>query len=311
MILNLIGIIVGALGLVLGIAAIILHFTSVTSRAQRDIALIDREMKKILTNSEDTLSAAKDLLARSRDLSAAQNLRPELAFAITRQWDFFEKTFHSRFEKHSICRRIVTNHIPDNANVLLDSGSTVDLVSFELLNTNKVVNITSNNVFAAMHLIGDRTLQFRMLPGVFNDRFAATYSDAANAQIRDQAFNVIVMATTAYSFDAGIMVHTGDQDNLDFKAAALHNFERSPNTRLVIAVDGTKFLGDQSGHKGVLTQEAWATLREKHAARVVIVTSELRPEAGPIERAKVDQELARFREARIAVECCGQSDGCA
>lgn len=51
------------------------------------------------------------------------------------------------------------------------------------------------------------------------------------------------------------MVHKNDSENLNFKRSALRNFDRSINTKLIIAVDATKFIEDKEEHRGILKEE--------------------------------------------------------
>lgn len=297
----------GLIGVIIGIAAIILHFSGRISKKEREMEIIRHEMDRINKTTDEMLTKAKEILDKSKELSNSHDLRPELSIFVTRQWDFVVKTFHNRFEKHSICRRIVTGHIKDGTNILLDSGSTIDLITFELLTSNKNnVNVLSNNVFAAMHLIGVKKIEFRLLSGIFNDRYAATYSDDANTQVTSQAFNVIIMATSAINFKSGIMVHKNDNENLNFKRAALRNFERSTNTKLIIAVDATKFIEDKEDHCGILEESEWASIILKHAPRIYIVTSPLRPEVVSLKKAEFDQQISKFKAARVNIDCYSQ-----
>lgn len=295
--------IVAVIGLFLSICAIILFFWERTSRRERDVDLIKSKMDLIVDQIERTLEDQREFARKAKELSYSHHLRPELSIFVTKQWDFVEKTFHNRFEKHSICRRIVTNHLSTDASLLLDSGSTVDLLTFELLSSDKnEVNILSNNVFAAMHLVGDKSISFRLLPGLFNDRFAATYSSEALGQILAQDFSAIILATTATSFTAGVMVHNGDKENLAFKKAVLDNFTNSRNTRLIIAADATKFTADKNGHKGVLDEDEWANMISDNASRIVLVTSAPRPEVRDVDRAAFVREISSFRASGVWVD---------
>ena len=260
-------------------------------------------MARIFKAAEDVLATEKDILAKTRDLSYAHHLRPELSILVSKQWEFVEKTFYNRFAKHGICRRTVSNHINSNTNLLLDSGSTLDLVTFELLTSSKEnMNIASNNVFAAMHLIGERRISCRLLSGLFNDRYAATYSKEAFGQIQNQDFSIIILATTALSFESGTMVDHDDADTLNFKRAVLGNFGRSVNSKLIIAADASKFLGDREAHVAVLPAGEWAAVVAKQASRICLVTSSLRAEIDPMKRAEFDRQIELFQKARIMVD---------
>ena len=92
-----------------------------------------------------------------------------------------------------------------------------------------------------MHLVGQKEIEFNLLEGMFSDLHAATYSNKANDIIADKDFNLIIIAATAISVEAGIMVGVDDDGNANFKKAALDNFQLSKSAKLIIAVDGQNF----------------------------------------------------------------------
>lgn len=299
----------GMIGLILAICAIILHFAARTSKKESDVVLIKSVIERQIETGEKLLEQTTQLLKRVEEkFSTSQHLSSELPIVVTRQWEFLEKTFHNRFEKHSISRRIVSKHIEKNANILLDSGSTIDLVTFELIESEmKNINVISNNIYAAMHLIGQKQIEFTLLPGTFNDRFAATYSDEANSLISNQSFNYIIIAATAIRFDTGIMVHLNDNSNLDFKKAALNKFQRSRNTKLIIAVDGTKLFEDTSKHQGVMDENTWKEIISKEYSRIFVVTSSLRPSVTSGLVNKYNEELGKFRQIGVTIDVDGDA----
>ena len=129
--------IIGLVSLVLAISAIVISISLGSARRDREVDKIKKAFEGYNDNCKKLLCKAEHMLNNMNAVSYSQNLRPELTVFVTRQWKFIEKTFHNRFEKHSICRLIVTDYVKDNANIFLDSGSTVDLISFELLSSNK------------------------------------------------------------------------------------------------------------------------------------------------------------------------------
>jgi len=214
---------------------------------------------------------------------------------MTTNWKFLEKIFYNRSEKHNISKYIVSKYIINNHNILLDSGSTIDLITLELIKSEKKdITITSNNIFAAMHLVGQKKIEFNLLEGMFSDLHAATYSKKANDIIADKDFNFIIIAATAISVEAGIMVGVDDDGNADFKKAALDNFQQSTNAKLIIAVDGTKFFKDTTMHRGVLNIEDWKIFINKYKDRICIITSPLRPSVENSNKNKYEKEISRF-----------------
>ena len=62
-------------------------------------------------------------------------------------WKFLEKIFRNRFEKYNISKYIVSKYIINNHNILLDSGSTIDLVTSELIKSEKKILLLPQTIF--------------------------------------------------------------------------------------------------------------------------------------------------------------------
>jgi len=290
-------------GLLMGVCAIITAFVLHAVRGERQRALIEAHLQTFLRNSEETLELSKKTLYEASQLTTGQEIRPELSTYLSNQWMFIEKTFHNRFEKHDICRRIVTGFMKSGDTILLDSGSSVDLVTSELLTSRfENVHVYSNNVFAAVHLVGTTRVTLTLFAGEFSDRFAATYSPEFNNRIRDLPIRVFVMAATAFRAEIGITVDEGDRDNADFKAAALRAFSRGKSSRLIIAVDATKFVEPLGKHKPVVEQGEWQEMLVSYARRIAVVSSRMRPEADPEDIVHFEQEVGRLRKKGIQVD---------
>ncbi len=294
----------GIFGAVFGIIALVLVF--VFRDRDRGLAL-----NKIETRLEAFNQRAADILDRTSTTmkemqgirSASQQLRPEFSFFFATQWRFIEKVYRFRFEKHSISRKIASKYITGDMRILLDSGSTIDLVTAELL-TKPVANIHiySNNVFAAMHLAGTRRVTFHLFQGRFSERFAAVFADEANNRIDQLPIDLFIMAATALRFEKGIMVHMDDPDNFQFKKRVLEVFTRTPNSKLLIAADASKFSEPIDNHRGIVTPEEWSVIIEKEASRIVVITSPSAPDFTPNQRSWADQEIEKFRNAGIEVD---------
>jgi DeoR/GlpR family transcriptional regulator of sugar metabolism len=296
-ILSLVGIFFGASAL---IATFLLHFI----RSERQRIIIETNLKNFNKNSDEILENSRKILHEATQISdAAHRLRPELSTYLAHQWKFIEKTFYNRFEKHDICKRIVSSWIEDDHSILLDSGSSVDLVTYELLSSPiKDVTVYSNNVFAAIHLIGIREITFNMCAGVFNDKFAATYSREYNNRINEWSIKTFILAATAIRFDGGIMVNKKDKDNADFKRAALEAFKSKETSRLIIAVDATKFIEPTVRHQPVVAREEWSELVKSHSSRIILVTAPMRLDGDPAKVSEFKQEVKKFEDAGINVD---------
>lgn len=282
------------------ITAVLLHFL----RGEHFRAAVETQLAAFVKNAEQTLDNSRHAVQQMEHLTdAAHQLRPELSTYLAHQWKFIEKTFKNRFEKHDICRRIVANYVKENNSILLDSGSSIDLVTYELLGSDLTnIHVYSNNVFAAIHLVGTKKITFHMFQGVFNDRFAATYSGTVNAEIRELPINVFVLAATAFRFESGVMIDRDDQDNADFKKAAIEAFERNDSTKLIIAVDAAKFVEPIERHEPVVPKDTWLELLGRNSSRISIVTAKMPADLSPRARAQFEQELDKFRQQGVRVD---------
>ena len=296
--------IMGIIGLFIGIVALVLIFVFRAIDEGKRVEAIraklhgfDEKGMKLLENSEK-------ILQRMQQFSTAHHIRPELTTYLVSQWEFIVKTFRNRYEKHDMCRRIVSSYLSNNDTILLDSGSSVDLVTYELLSSDlEDMNVYTNNVFAAMHLVGKQKVKLHLLSGIFSDRFAAVYSKEANNRIVDLPINVFILAATAIRFSKGIMVNRADEDNSEFKRTVLRAFTRAgKRSILIIAVDGTKFVEPTEKHQGVLEEKEWGDLIRKYANQIKIVTAPLRRDVEPSLCAQFEQEISKFVESGVYLD---------
>jgi hypothetical protein len=295
----------GLISVVFAIVAIILVFVfrdidrnNIMKGIEFRIDNFNKSADKLLNNTSDIIKEVQVVQANSQQLS------PDLSIFLANQWRFIEKIFHYRYEKNNIAEMIVKKHIQKGEIVLLDSGSTTDLVTSELLRKPiKDVQIHSNNIFAAMHLAGVKEIPFFLFPGRFNDRFAAVYSDAANNSVDQLGFSLFILATTAFTFEIGITVHNGDNSNYEFKRKALLTFfEKQEQSKLVIAIDASKFFEPMNGHRGIVSVDEWNRIKLEAADRIVIVTSKCSPDFSETQCFNVEQQIMKFRNAGIHVD---------
>lgn len=153
-----------------------------------------------------------------------------------------------------------------------------------------------------MHLVGTCAVPFDLLPGRFSDIYAAVYSPEANRQIDQMGFNLFILAATAIRFESGIMVHIGDDDNYEFKRTALMRFVRTPESKLLIAVDPSKFFEPIDKHRGVVSPKEWSDILSKTASRIVIVTSPPSTDFDIQNLTFLQKEIANFRRVKIQVD---------
>jgi len=290
------------LGVIIGIIALVLIFVFRIFDRDRKLGIIESRQENFNKTSKNLLKNSEKIIHDIKGIVSTHHLRPELSTYFANQWRFIEKTFHNRFEKHDLCRRIVANYIHNMNTILLDSGSSIDLVTYELLSAQvENIHVFSNNVFAAMHLVGTKKVSFQLLSGLFNDNFAAVYGSESNHRIGDLGINVFILATTAIRFEKGIMVYTGDDENRDFKIACLNVFTHTDKSKLIIAADATKFLEPLEKHRGIVTDEEWAKILKEHASRIILVTSKIPTDIAPEKYAEVEQELQKFKNGGVEV----------
>lgn len=300
-----IGTILGVISFLVAITALILIFVFRDFRRSQIVSAIESRLDTFNHDARELLSHASEIIKEVRDIrSASQSLRPDLSiFLVAKQWRFIEKIFRYRTEKHSVAKTIATKYVDDNMNLLLDSGSTTDLVTYELLKSGVTgINIYSNNVFAAMHLVGIKEIPFHLFQGLFSERFAAVYSDEANNRIDSLGVSLFILAATSLRFDTGIMVHKDDPANYDFKRKALMVFRRASESKLLIAVDASKFFEPIDNHRGVFTSGEWMDMIKTAASRIFVITSPPALDFDPIQHAAVNTEIAKFVQAGVQVD---------
>lgn len=297
--------ILGAIGSLTGIIAIFLVIILRGFDREQIVKATETRLETFNRTAREHLDLASNISKEIQESrSAAQSLRPDLSMFLATQWRFIEKIFRYRYEKHSIARKIATRYVDDNRKlILLDSGSTTDLITSELLVCPiNNVHVYSNNVFAAMHLVGTDEVTFHLFQGRFSERFAAVYSAEANNRIDQLGINLFILAAVALRFSTGIMVHDDDEDNYMFKQEALKAFMKAPESQLLIAVDTSKFFEPTDRHRGVVSPDEWKDIISKAASRIVVVTSPPAPDFDVTQRAQVETEIASFRRAGIKVD---------
>jgi hypothetical protein len=275
-------------GVVLALALIFIGFTRWTMKRE---AKLDK-IHEFLLNLDNASDRGQ----------ADTTIRPDISLFLSTQWRFIGKIFHYRFEKSLIAKKIASNHIKEDDIIFLDSGSTTDLITSELLLIDKGAQIISNNVFAAMHLVGTKKLNFNLLSGKFDERFAAVYSPEASKTVRGQIFNIYIIAAARFRRDKGIMVSIGDDNNKSLKSDVLTEFASNDKSKLIIAIDASKFFRDIDDYMPIIdTRKEWDDLLDSSAKRITVVTN---PAINfpKNKRSIIENEVKQLREARITVD---------
>jgi DeoR/GlpR family transcriptional regulator of sugar metabolism len=272
--------------------------TNLSTSVREESSHFDRAAREYLTSAS---AVAKEII----DIrSAYQQLRPDFAVFVANQWRIFDRMARYRHEKLLICRTIVMNHISTGDTVLLDSGSTTDQFTSELLlKPAKGINIFSNNVLSALHLAGTSSVRFYLLGGQVFERSWAVYSDEVNGRMDQLGITVFVIAGAAFRFNDGVYYRTGEDGNKHFKKAALLAFGRTKDTRLVLALDASKFTQPLAGHSPVLSRNEWSQMVRTSGDRITIITSETPNDVGSdVQKVAIEREIAKCRDAGLKVE---------
>ncbi len=309
------------LGTILAIGALFAIFLFEDRKRTEAVKHLETRIDRLEMSNANTVQSVRDESARadraSRDMlvqaeaivremqearSSSQQLRPDFTTFVSNQWRIFDRMAQYRYEKSLICRSIATDHIRSGDTVLLDSGSTTDQVTAELVAKGvSNVSLYSNNVLAALHLTGTSSLRYYLLGGQFFERSWAVYSEESSRRIDQLGVTVIVLAAAAFRMADGIMFRNGEEGNQAFKKSALDCFRDHPETRLVLAIDSSKFSTSVNGHKSALHKMAWTQLIQSSAARIDIVTSEIPKDVTDAQRAAIHRELDKCRNAGLRV----------
>jgi hypothetical protein len=259
--------------------------------------------------TEDELAWPSKLVGQTGDPGSQlaeehmQALRPDFTAFVANQWRFFDRMSRYRHQKHAICQAIVERHVRDGDAVLLDSGSTVDQVTSEIVaQQRKGVIVHSNNVLAALHLAGTSLVSFNLLPGEFFRHSWAVYSDEANERLETLGAQVVVLAVAAIRHTSGIMVREGETGNLKFKTRALEAFQRHVTAQLIIAGDASKFCLATRGHQPIVPGRTWNEILKESSNRITIVTSPIPDDIAATERSLIQRQLDSFRSAGVTID---------
>ena len=284
------------------ICSLVLGVIAVVGGAIKWAAVTSARLKMLTQRLEEMLQQLRENQPFVSDDFTDSTAGPDLQVYLTSQWRFIAKVFRYRSEKSLICKKIVRNHISDESSVLLDSGSTPDQVTAEILRTDKSARVVSNNVFAAVHLAGTNKVDFDLLPGRFDERYAAVYSPQAIEQIRNGAFTLYILASARLRIDEGIMVLKEDFNNQQFKLEVMRKFAQEKCTRLVIAVDASKFCRGLERYMPIFDdQSEWKRIVASEGKRITVVTNPI-VDYRPEEIVRINQEITRIRCAGINVD---------
>ena len=284
------------LGLFIGVTSFILVFVFRSVDTQKSIVLFESKFERMQDEMNSILDKSGQVISHFEHATSSHFTRPDISIYLTENWEFLRKTLFHRVLKERICAAIVRECIQDYDKILLDSGSTVDLITSVLAGSPiKNVRIFSNSIAAALHLIGSDKIQFYLFDGEFNDQYAAVYSRDGLDKLKEIRVNKIIMAATAIRFKEGIMVDKDDENNASFKKTMLDCFERYPDSELFIAVDPTKFVLALDKHKKIMEEDEWKSILARNSRRMKIITCAPPYDSSDEERIQIREEIDKFK----------------
>jgi len=296
--------VVSGVSLFLGLVSILLYFSGRDSDREAKVRAITMMIDEYTNKAKGILEKADTQInTMEKAISTARVLRPDLPALIAAQWEFVNKLSLYRSEKQRIAQEIVDTFASDGMTLVLDSGSTTDLVTSALATCGKHdINVYSNNVFAALHLVGAEHVRFWLLPGRFSDRYAAVYSEEANQRLETLPANLFIMAASSLSAEHGVMVNPSDESNAVFKRAMLASFaKREPDARLAIAVDASKFSPGKHDTRAVMNDGDWADVLARSCDRMTVVTCAPSKRFSQSMVEKYEQEIEAFQKKGVRV----------
>lgn len=208
--------------------------------------------------------------------------------------------------KQKIAKHIVKKYIKDFDAVLLDAGSTCELIAEEMFEKRKFLSVLTNNMGAyAAYTRAGKTVsraqesepsnqgnELRITSGRYVDVYEALMGEGAIASIAEFTPNVIILGTSGLRCDEGIFCH-GTEDAAVKKLL----WDKHVDTRL-IAADWTKIGRRDANAFGILSRF------NLHAGRAVIITNNPPSElfdSDPHVR-EFYQELEKLKSMGIEVE---------
>jgi len=300
---EIISLLIGISGLLFSIIAIVLVYKVRIFDVEKIVSEIHLRLSGMTQDAASIREAMQNVTPFVESLKSQSSIIENIFHLPMAKWEFAQKIYKNRVDKALICNHIVKKCLKPNTRLLLDSGSTVDLVLAELLNSDyDRMTVYSNNIFAAMHLVGAKKITFHVLGGLFNEPYAACYSDKANNEIEILDLDVFIMAASAFSYDKGILVHAHNLSGIAFKTAALRAFQNNSKSRLVIAFDASKLVEDLDKVKEL--EIPWLNLLSEHKERITIVTSKVSKIPVASLRNQAQQEIDRLLEAGCDLREC-------
>jgi hypothetical protein len=291
-----VGIIIGLSGVFIGV---ILFVISNVSRSLDDV-------KESVASIEETVGK----------MAAGSTLGlPHLFLtALAREAKFWGKLSTQRADKVAIADEIASEYIHENDTIIVDSGTTVDLIPHILRERHRNSKVYTNNLLAAISVVPPvEGCDCYLLSGRVDPIYGATYNiEHIEEPVRPIRANQIILAATSISYDEGPMVDVRDHLNRRFKSELVRKaLEDDGNPRLIVAVDWTKFGRHLDGSIGkefnpVLEHATWKTVRS--VQRFALVTTKpldaVQTPSAQRAREEIDKFLAETKRGGMQIQIC-------
>jgi len=209
------------------------------------------------------------------------------------------KTRQAYDEKKRIAAHIVDNYINDFDSVMLDAGSTIELIAEEMFKKKKYLSVLTNSmaVYAAYYeaygknpLMGNK---LHITGGNYVDEYESLLGEGAKKSVNDFCFNVVIIGTSGLSgvrVDGGIFCHGADE-----KPVKETLLRKPTETRLIVA-NWEKFGKSDTCSFGVIEQ-----IKGGGVANAVIVTSKPPDNINNTQRGTYEKEVFEMKDLGIQV----------
>ena len=101
------GILLGSVSILLSIVAIIIAILFHTRSKEKIFEALKIKFGDVIERNKEVVIKIDSHVEELKKVAASQFVRPQLSDYLSNQWEFVQKTFKNRYEKHNICRNIV------------------------------------------------------------------------------------------------------------------------------------------------------------------------------------------------------------
>ncbi|KPA19579.1 Bacterial regulatory protein, DeoR domain protein [Candidatus Magnetomorum sp. HK-1] len=258
--------------------------------------------KKIKQKSEQN-SCKENVTEDKIHTETYEKLRssPESKENLKRGDYILEKYRQQPSEKYEIAKHIASEIVNDFDAVLLDAGSTAEVIAEELFIQRKYLTVMTNNMgaYAAYTRAiapqkGDspRLLnELLVTGGRYDSTYEALFGDATIEAIKTFSPNITILGVSGFIFNEGIFCHGSEEVRVKKLIWSI------PTDKRVIAADWTKIGKRDAFAFGPSIEQLLINARE-----AVVVTSKPPAETDNKLRQLFDEQISQIRDAGIDVK---------